>query len=87
MGEVLVKVNGIGTNPAEIARRKSAIVDLAKLHSALSSNVTSLTFNSITVHIWFGDATRAQTFVAACESHRPFISIEPPRLHELDPKN
>ncbi len=76
MREILVRVNGIGTNPADIARRKITIVDLAKSNAALSSNVTSLSFNSITVHIWFDDNSKAEAFVTACENYKPLITID-----------
>ncbi len=82
MGEILVKVSGLGTNPAEIARRKATIVDLARSHAALSSSVTNFSLSSITFHILFQDSSKAQEFVEACEHHKPLISIEqPPRYN------
>jgi hypothetical protein len=79
VGEILVKVNGVGSTPTEIARRKNTIVDLAKTHAALSSNITDFSFRSITVHIWFPDHTKAQAFVDACEQHQPDIRTGQPK--------
>jgi hypothetical protein len=57
------------------------IVELAKSNAALSSNVTSCSFNSITVHIWFNDNSHAQAFVTDCENYKPLITINPPKTY------